>query len=87
MHVIVRHGKWKLVNHVNASERKEAPPWSPELYDLKLDPYEQSDLSAVFPPEVERLSEIYHEWFKDVGADIPDVNRTWHRWDRYGERS
>jgi len=80
----VRHGKWKLVNHVNASAREEPPPWRPELYDLRLDPYEQSNYSSVFPAETERLSDVYHEWFVDVGADIPSEHEVSQRWIRYG---
>jgi len=67
----VRHGKWKLVNHANASVSEEPTPWSPQLYDLLRDPYEQSDVAAAFPAELERLGELYHGWFRDVGADVP----------------
>ena len=63
---------------------EEPPRWSPQLYDLELDPYEQSDFSSVSPAETERLADVYNEWFADVGADIPSENETWHRWDRYG---
>ena len=66
----VRHGKWKLVNHPRADVREEAAPWKPELFDLSRDRFELRDVSAEFPDQVARLTEIYSVWFKNVS--IPD---------------
>jgi arylsulfatase/arylsulfatase A len=82
--VMVRRGKWKLVNHVDGSLLGEAPPWRPELYDLERDPWEQSDFAAVYPREVERMTAIYQLWFMDVGAEMPVENANWTRRQRYG---
>lgn len=80
----VRDGKWKLVNFANASPREDAAPWRPELYDLSKDPYEEHDVAKANPEAVERLSATYEAWFEDVGAALPEENKSYHRRNRYG---
>lgn len=67
--MMVRQGKWKLVNASGfGKEITEVEP-AFELYDLSLDPYEQHDLAAELPEAVEALTRVYDSWFERVGAD------------------
>jgi Arylsulfatase A and related enzymes len=49
----IRDGKWKLVAKSNG-------PW--ELYDISQDRIESNDLSAQYPDQVKRLSELWENY-------------------------
>lgn len=62
----VRLGKYKLIefyedNHI-------------ELYNLKEDPAEKTNLSKTIPEKAEELKQLLHQWRKDVGAQMPYPN-------------
>jgi arylsulfatase A-like enzyme len=62
----VRLGDWKLVeffqdNHV-------------ELYSLRDDPGEHHDLAAAQPERATQLRTRLHDWWKEVGAQLPQPN-------------
>lgn len=56
----VRDGRWKLV----APWRE---PW--QLYDLRRDRTESSDVSWVYPREAERLAALWESWAEDAGVE------------------
>jgi arylsulfatase A len=45
------------------------PPPQPLLFDLSVDPFEQSDLAGDHPERVRRMSEELDRWFASVEAD------------------
>jgi arylsulfatase len=59
----VRMGDWKLVRqHLNPGPKQKNPrPATTELYDLKNDPSEKSDVAARHPEIVEKLSAMARE--------------------------
>lgn len=56
----IREGDWKLVARHNQ-------PW--ELYDLKADRTELSNLAKQHPDRVERLAKAWDAWASEVGVD------------------
>ena len=65
---IYREGKFKLV-------KSYFPEVGFELYDLKTDPYEQTDLADEKPSRVKRMAETLETHLTDAGA--PDVRQDW----------
>ncbi len=59
----IRKADWKLV--------KDAEDADWELYDLKTDPTETTNLAAKFPSRVAELTEEYLSWAKQVGVRLP----------------
>jgi arylsulfatase A-like enzyme len=69
----VRTQEWKLVR--NSGFGREKPPAGEpvfELFDMKGDPFEKTDVAAKHPDIVARLKKKYDEWFKDVSGTRPD---------------
>jgi arylsulfatase A len=60
---IVRRGDWKLI------KRYEGRPY--ELFNLKEDLGEKTDLSSDRPETVRELAHLLEDWLKDTGAKIP----------------
>ncbi|MGC6423457.1 MAG: sulfatase [Lentimonas sp.] len=60
----LRHGEWKLVRYSKEGAAEQASDW--ELYNLKEDPKEQTDVSGEFP---EVLSELHQLYLKQSGKD------------------
>lgn len=56
---------WKLIRRYTLSGAKY------ELYDLKSDPQERTDLSIQKPNKVKELSEKLDDWLKRTGARMP----------------
>jgi hypothetical protein len=54
-----------------------------QLFNLKMDPGEQHDLSRSEPGKVQELSAMLHDWRKNVNAERPapnpnyDPNKNW----------
>ena len=72
-HVLVRLGDDKLVNATRPWDELEEPPaWTPELYDLEGDPYEQRDLATQRPERLAALEAIYRDWFREVVGPAPE---------------
>ena len=46
-----------------------------ELYNLKLDPAEENDLSKIKPEIAILMRNKLKKWMKDVNAKMPKVNR------------
>ena len=61
---------WKLVN--SSGFGRESLPGEPafELYNLREDPGERTNLAASRPELVARLKSEYEAWFKDVGSTL-----------------
>jgi arylsulfatase A-like enzyme len=59
----VRQGDWKLLEFLE--DRRV------ELYNLRDDPGQQTDLAAERPEERDRLLATLHAWQADVGAKFP----------------
>jgi arylsulfatase A len=60
---IVRRGDWKLI------KRYEGPPY--ELFNLREDLGEKSDLSSSRPEVLRELAGLLEDWLKDTGAKLP----------------
>ncbi len=56
----VRHGQWKLIEHLEDG--------SAELFDLRADPGESTDLAAAQPDIVRDLRDRLHAWRERIGA-------------------
>ncbi|MEO0413700.1 MAG: sulfatase-like hydrolase/transferase [Verrucomicrobiota bacterium] len=65
---IYREGKFKLI-------KSYFPEIVYELYDLKADPYEQSDLASEKPSRVKQMAEILENQLVSAGA--PDLRQDW----------
>ncbi|MCX7827209.1 MAG: sulfatase, partial [Verrucomicrobiae bacterium] len=62
----VRAGDWKLLEYFEDGRL--------ELYDLKNDPGETSDLAARLPQKAAELRERLREWRQSVNAQLPSPN-------------
>lgn len=62
----LRKGDWKIVVHYESHRT--------ELFNLKDDPGENTDLSAIFPEKVVELSAILTGKIKETGGQLPSVN-------------
>jgi len=60
---IVRRGDWKLI------KRYEGLPY--ELFNLREDLSEKSDVSSSRPEVVQELARLLEGWLKDTGAKLP----------------
>jgi arylsulfatase A-like enzyme len=60
---IVRAGDWKFI------KRYDGKPY--ELFDLKSDPAETSDISAEQPEKVAELDQMLAQWLEDTKAKMP----------------
>lgn len=71
-HFMLRDGDWKLL-HASGFGR-EAFQGEPEfeLYNLKEDPKEETNLVSKHPEVLARLKKDYESWFKDVSNTRPD---------------
>jgi arylsulfatase A len=56
----IRRGNWKLIRFHEDGKR--------ELYHLKKDPSESSDLAGTFPEKVKNLATQLDQWLKSVNA-------------------
>jgi arylsulfatase A-like enzyme len=62
----VRDGDWKLIEHYETGRR--------ELFDLKRDISEATNLAASHPGKVDELAAKLGAWRKDVNAQMPTPN-------------
>jgi hypothetical protein len=60
---IIRDNDWKLIHYWEDGRK--------ELYNLKSDPYEQSDLADENPQMAEQLSNRLDSWLIEVNAEFP----------------
>ncbi len=60
---IIRQGDWKLIKRYEGKEF--------ELFNLREDVSEKTDLAAKMPGKVLELNEKLEEWIKDTGAGVP----------------
>lgn len=61
----IRQGDWKLILlYADAGERLE-------LYNLKTDPGEKTNLAAKEPARAQAMRQRLGRWLKDVGAQVP----------------
>ncbi|MEM8955380.1 MAG: sulfatase [Verrucomicrobiota bacterium] len=63
----IRRGDWKLI------ERHETPD-EPELYNLKDDVSEQTNLAATNPEKTSELQKALHDWRTSIDAQMPSPN-------------
>jgi arylsulfatase len=72
----IRQGKWKLVSQTQDLWTHASPgPW--ELYDLRKDRTEMTDLAEKYPEKVKELSEKYSQWAQRNG--IVDKTADWRQ--------
>jgi len=62
----IRKGDWKLIEWYEDGKV--------ELYDLKADPSETTDLAAKMPEKTVELKKMLGDWRKSVNAQMPTVN-------------
>lgn len=62
----VRYGDYKLIEYYENN--------TVQLFDLKNDPGEQRDLAASEHAKVQELTEMLHNWRKNVNAEMPVPN-------------
>ncbi len=62
----VRSGDWKLLEYFEDAKV--------ELYNLRLDPREQHNLSAVEPERASQLRDRLHKWWRETDAQLPRKN-------------
>ena len=63
---IIREGSWKLI------KRYEGKPF--ELFNLKSDISEESDLSEIYPTKTRQLDAKLRRWLRLTGAKLPKPN-------------
>jgi len=62
----IRCGPWKLIEYYEDHRR--------ELYNLREDLSEKSDLAASRPDQARQLANRLHAWLTEVGAQMPEPN-------------
>jgi arylsulfatase A len=62
----IRQGDWKLIEFFEDGKR--------ELYNLKVDPSENSDLAGKMPEKAKELYQKLVQWGKQVNAQVPRPN-------------
>jgi arylsulfatase A-like enzyme len=62
----VRCGDWKLLEYFQDNHV--------ELYCIRDDPSEKHDLAAAQPDRAAQLRARLHDWWKEVGAQLPEPN-------------
>jgi arylsulfatase A len=62
----IRYGDWKLLEYLEDGRR--------ELYHLKDDPGEQTDLAHLMPDKAASLLKQLHQWRVEVNAAMPTPN-------------
>ncbi len=60
---LFRDGDWKLIHYYEDGRD--------ELYDLSVDPSEESDLSRTHPARTKRMRTQLQSWLQSVGAKLP----------------
>lgn len=63
---VVRKGDWKLIHFLDDDHK--------ELYNLKEDIGETTDLAEEYPERTEELFRLLDRWRKEVNADMPTEN-------------
>lgn len=71
-HFMLRDGDWKLLHASGFGKESFAGEPAFELYDLKNDPEEQTNLAAKRPEVLTRLKKDYETWFADVSNTRPN---------------
>ena len=64
---IIRRGDWKLIKRYSGNKRYE-------LFNLKDDPYEQTNLAGARPSKVKQLDERLAIWLRHTNAKMPKPN-------------
>ena len=62
----VRAGDWKLIEFYDENKH--------ELYNLKSDIGEKTDLAKKHPAKAKQLLDMLHNWQKEIGAKLPTPN-------------
>ena len=63
---MVRKGDWKLIHFLDDDHK--------ELYNLKEDIGETTDLAEEYPERAEELFQLLDQWRQEVNADMPTEN-------------
>jgi hypothetical protein len=71
-HFLLRTDRWKLLNASGFGKEVDAVEQNFELYDMKSDPLELTDLASNKPEVVAELRAKYDAWFDDVSTTRPD---------------
>jgi hypothetical protein len=62
--LIIREGRWKLIQVRSPKDQRDMVGGEYELYDVVADPGELCDLSAREPEVVARLEELLITWYR-----------------------
>lgn len=71
-HFALHEDPWKLVHPSGFGREKLEGDPKPQLYHLRDDPRQMTDLAEKQPEVFARLNADYEAWFDDVGATRPD---------------
>lgn len=71
-HFAARSQRWKLVHATGFDREKLWGPLAFELYDMRDDPLETTDVAAKHPHIVARLKSAYNVWLDDVSSTRPN---------------
>jgi arylsulfatase A len=74
---IIRDGDWKLIDYFGGSidaSLRYRPGARVELFNLRSDVGETTDLSAQEPARVRTMQQTLRRWIPSVGAEIPGPN-------------
>ena len=71
-HFAIHEDPWKLVHPSGFGKESFNGAPQLELYNLRKDPRQQTDLSQTNPEVAHRLKTAYDDWFKDVSSSRPD---------------
>ena len=71
-HIAVRNQDWKLVHASGFGKEDFQGEPIFELYDMKRDPFEESNIAEAHPEIVAGMRKFYDKWFDDVGSTRED---------------
>ena len=66
---VYRDGDWKVIYHYYPSEASENSPY--QLYNLKTDPFESTNLASQHPSELQRMMRQLAAALEDAQAQYP----------------
>ncbi|MEO2026329.1 MAG: arylsulfatase [Fuerstiella sp.] len=71
-HFALHEHPWKLVHPTGFGKESFSGEPQLQLYNLKLDPRQQTDVASTHPEVFQRLKKGYESWFQDVSSTRPD---------------
>ena len=70
----VRNSRFQLVSAIKPKEDANEPRW--ELFDLRMDPAQKTNVLTKFPDAARELESAYDRWWTDTQPDLVNENVT-----------